>query len=224
MAKLKFKYLCRICGMKGFNKKVDIRNDCAHCEYSYVDDSNWDFFVEKGQTDGDTVLFDKLNIWQRILFIGEKKKKLLEKETGEKYQKIRDKIGYQDFLDNQSFLGKRGKIFSKNNQYLKYVSPNPQTSLKIKTTLKGNQDKYYSKKEKIPKKIKKQKHNTTSEDQRISWIEEKKTRVRSFGILGAIVGGIFVSVVYPDANFVGIIIFGLITGYAIGLAMGDKIF
>ena len=129
MAKLKFKYLCRICGMKGFNKKVDLRNDCAHCEYSYVDDSNWDFFVEKGQTDGDTVLFDKLNIWQRILFIGEKKKKLLEKETGEKYQKIRDKIGYQDFLDNQSFLGKRGKIFSKNNQYLKYVSPNPQISL-----------------------------------------------------------------------------------------------
>ncbi len=77
----------------------------------------------------------------------------MEKETGEKYQKIRDKIGYQDFLDNQSFLGKRGKIFSKNNQYLKYVSPNPQISLKIKTTLKVNQDKYYSKIEKTSKKI-----------------------------------------------------------------------
>ena len=136
---------------------MDLRNDCAHCEYSYVDDSNWDFHVRKGQTDGDTVLFDKLNIWQRILFIGEKKKKLLEKETGERYQKIRDKIGYQDFLDNQSFLGKRGKIFSKNNQYLKYVSPNPQISLKIKTTLKVNQDKYYSKIEKTSKKITKTK-------------------------------------------------------------------
>ena len=127
--------------MKGFNKKVDLRNDCAHCEYSYVDDSNWDFFVEKGQTDGDTVLFDKLNIWQRILFIGEKKKKLLEKETGEKYQKIRDKIGYQDFLDNQSFLGKRGKIFSKNNKDA--LTPDEKSKMWDKILKKINKKFYY---------------------------------------------------------------------------------
>ena len=60
------------------------------------------------------------------------------------------------------------------------------------------------------------------EQNRENYYETKKrSSIAWTGIIGAIIGMIFVSFVYPYANIFGIIIWGGVTGGVIGAAIGD---
>ena len=78
--------------------------------------------------------------------------------------------------------------------------------------------------------MKKKRENKKNLEDRIRKEEaEKYSRERkksgnmvSLGIIGAIIGMIFVSVVYPYSNIFGVIILGGITGGMIGAYIGER--
>jgi len=60
------------------------------------------------------------------------------------------------------------------------------------------------------------------EAEKYSRKRKKSGNMFSWGIIGAIIGMIFVSVVYPYSNILGVIIFGGITGGMIGAYFAER--
>jgi hypothetical protein len=54
-------------------------------------------------------------------------------------------------------------------------------------------------------------------------LEKKKSSATFMGIMGSIIGMFFVNFVYPDANIVGIVIIGGVTGGMLGVGIGEHI-